>query len=67
MLSFSLTIYTVLTDDNGKPIDSLDSEKEIEESGGRELLEQATGLSIASVAALDTSERPDPNGQGELN
>ena len=61
-LDCSVTINVVLTDDNGKPIDALISEKEIEESGGRQQLEQATGLSVASVAALDSSERDDENG-----
>ena len=54
---YRVTINVVLTDKNGKPIDALVSEKEIEESGGKELLEQATGLSVASVAPLDNSNR----------
>ena len=57
----SVTINIVLTDTSGKPIDALVSEKEIEESGGRERLEQVTGLSVASVGALDSSERGDEN------
>lgn len=57
----SVTINIVLTDESGKPVDSLISEKEIQESGGVELLESVAGLSVASVAALDDSERVNPN------
>ena len=56
-----MTINIVLTDTSGKPIDALVSEKEIAESRGTERLEQVTGLSVASVGALDSSRRGDEN------
>ena len=54
-------------DNTGKPIDSLVSSKEIEESGVVEQLKQTTGLQVASVSALDGEPRPGDSQGGAGN
>ena len=59
-----MKISIVLVDNSGKPIDALDSEKELEESGSLEMLKQATGLEIASVSPLNSDPRQQQTQEG---
>ena len=62
----SVKISIVLVDNSGKPIDALDSEKLLEESGSVEVLKQTTGLEIASVSPLNSDPRQQPSQEGRL-
>lgn len=61
-----MKISIVLVDNSGKPIDALDSEKLLEESGSVEVLKQTTGLEIASVSPLNSDPRQQPSQEGRL-
>ena len=61
-----MKISIVLVDNSGKPIDAIDSEKLLEESGSVEVLKQTTGLEIASVSPLNSDPRQQPSQEGRL-
>ena len=64
---YSVKISVVLVDSSGKPIDALDSEKVLEESGSLEVLKQATGLQIASISPLNSDPRQQQTQEGRTN
>ena len=61
-----MKIMVVILDGSNKPIDALDSIKEIEENGGKEQL--STRLQVASISPLitDPNARTDPSEGGKL-
>ena len=61
-----MKIMVVILDNLNKPIDALDSIKEIEENGGKEQL--STRLQVASISPLitDPNARTDPREGGQL-
>ena len=59
-----MKISVVLVDNSGKPLDALDSEKEIEESGSLEVLKETAGLQIASVSPLNLDPRQQQTQEG---
>jgi hypothetical protein len=59
-------ISIVLVDISGKPIDALDSEKLLEESGSVDALKRTTGLQIAAVSPLNTDPRQQEVQEGRL-
>ena len=58
----------VILDNLNKPIDALDSIKEIEENGGKEQLSTIARLQVASISPLitDPNARTDPSEGGQL-
>ena len=62
-----MKISVVLVDNSGRPIDALDSEKELKQSGSLEALKEATGLQIASISTSNSNPRQSQTQGAKIN